>query len=84
MADSGRRAEPRRGQGRPGSSADAAASALTWQLGVSDVDAAIAACQRAGVSFEVTTERPRPDWSYRVVKVRAPSGMEVLLEEQSG
>ena len=30
------------------------------------------------------TERPREDWSYRVVKVRAPSGMEVLLEEQSG
>jgi hypothetical protein len=41
---------------RPG--ADAAASGLTWQLGVSDVDAAIAACQRAGVGFEVTTERP--------------------------
>ena len=63
--------------------ADAAAAGLTWQLGVSDVDAAIAACQRAGVAFEVTTERPRADWSYRVVKVRAPSGMEVLLEEQS-
>jgi hypothetical protein len=47
-------------------------------------DAAIAACQRAGASFEVTTERPRADWSYRVVKVRAPSGMEVLLEEQAG
>ena len=67
---------------RPG--ADPAAACLTWQLGVSDVDAAIGACQRAGVSFEVTTERPRADWSYRVVKVRAPSGMEVLLEEQSG
>jgi hypothetical protein len=60
-----------------------AASTLTWQLGVSDVDAAIAACQRAGVSFEVITERPRADWSYRVLKVRAPSGMEVLLEEQT-
>ena len=66
---------------RPG--ADAAAAGLTWQLGVSDVDAAIAACRRAGVSFEVTTERPREDWSYRVVKVRAPSGMDVLLEEQA-
>ena len=45
--------------------------------------AAIAACQQAGLSFEVITERPREDWSYRVVKVRAPSGMEVLLEEQA-
>jgi hypothetical protein len=63
--------------------ADPAASALTWQLGVSDVDAAIAACERARLSFEVTTERPREDWSYRVLKLRAPSGMEVLLEEQA-
>jgi hypothetical protein len=63
--------------------ADPAASALTWQLGVSDVDAAIGACERAGLSFEVTTERPREDWSYRVLKLRAPSGMEVLLEEQA-
>jgi hypothetical protein len=31
----------------------------------------------------VTTERPREDWSYRIVKLRAPSGMEVLLEEQA-
>ena len=63
--------------------ADSAAAALTWQLGVSDIDAAIAACQRAGLSFEVTTERPREDWSYRIVKVRAPSGMDVHLEEQA-
>ena len=63
--------------------ADPAASGLTWQLGVSDIDAAIAACRQAGLSFEVTTERPREDWSYRILKVRAPSGMEVLLEEQA-
>ena len=63
--------------------ADPAASALTWQLGISDVDAAIAACERAGLGFEVITERPREDWSYRVLKLRAPSGMEVLLEEQA-
>ena len=63
--------------------ADPAGSGLTWQLGVSDVDAAIAACRQAGLAFEVITERPREDWSYRVVKVRAPSGMEVLLEEQA-
>ncbi|MGB6455516.1 MAG: VOC family protein [Streptosporangiaceae bacterium] len=66
---------------RPG--ADPAAPTVTWQLGVSDVDAAIAACERSGLSFEVVTERPRADWTYRVVTVRSPNGMEVLLEEQA-
>jgi catechol 2,3-dioxygenase-like lactoylglutathione lyase family enzyme len=63
---------------RPG----AAASGLTWQLAISDADAAIAACQRAGLSYEVTVERPREDWTYRVIKVQSPNGMEVHLEEQ--
>ena len=66
---------------RPG--VDAAASTMTWQLGVSDADEAIAACERAGLRFEVTTERPREDWTYRVITVRSPNGMAVLLEEQS-
>ena len=48
-----------------------------------DADAAIAACTEAGLSFEVAVERPREDWTYRVVKVRSPNGMEVLLEEQA-
>jgi catechol 2,3-dioxygenase-like lactoylglutathione lyase family enzyme len=61
---------------RPG--ADPAAPGFTWQLGVRDIDATIPACQQAGLSFEVTEERPRPDWAYRVVKVRSPNGMEVL------
>jgi catechol 2,3-dioxygenase-like lactoylglutathione lyase family enzyme len=65
---------------RPG--ADPAASGLTWQLGVKDVDAAIAACEQSGLRFEVTVERPREDWSNRIVKVLSPNGMEVLLEEQ--
>ncbi len=56
---------------------------LTWQLGVSDVDAAVTACKRSGLAFEVTVERPREDWAYRVVKVQSPNGMEVLLEEQA-
>ena len=38
---------------RPG--ADPAASGLIWQLGVSDVNVAIAACERARVRFEVTS-----------------------------
>ncbi|MGO8885617.1 MAG: hypothetical protein ACLPUO_21000 [Streptosporangiaceae bacterium] len=55
---------------------------ITWQLGVSDVDAAIAACERAGLRFEVTAEQPRENWTYRVVRLQSPGGMEVLLEEQ--
>jgi predicted enzyme related to lactoylglutathione lyase len=66
---------------RPG--ADPAASGLTWQLGVSDVDAAITACEQSGLRFEVSVERPREDWTYRIVKVQSPNGMEVLLEEQA-
>jgi len=52
-------------------------------LGVSDIEAVIEACGRAGLRFDVATEHPRPDWSYRTVTVRAPSGMDVLFEEQS-
>lgn len=63
--------------------ADPAASGLTWQLGVSDADAVIAACEQAGIDYEVTVERPREDWAYRIVTVRSPNGIEVVLEEQS-
>jgi hypothetical protein len=63
--------------------ADPAKAGMTWQLGVSDIDAVIEACSGAGLPFDVATEHPRPDWSYRVVTVRAPSGMDVLFEEQS-
>jgi len=66
---------------RPG--AAPAGSGVTWQLGVNDVDAAITACQRAGLRYEVTVERPREDWTYRIVTVYSPNGMEVLLEEQA-
>ncbi len=65
---------------RPG--ADPANPGFTWQLGVRDVDAAVAACREAGFSFEVTEERPREDWACRIVKVQSPNGMEVLLEQQ--
>jgi len=43
----------------------------------------ITACEQSGLRFEVTLERPREDWTYRVVKVQTPNGMEVLLEEQA-
>ncbi|HSZ43406.1 MAG TPA: VOC family protein [Trebonia sp.] len=64
--------------------ADPANAGMTWQLGVSDIEAVIETCRQAGFSFEVTTERPRADWSYRIVTVRSPNGMDVLLEEQRG
>jgi catechol 2,3-dioxygenase-like lactoylglutathione lyase family enzyme len=66
---------------RPG--ADPAAPGLTWQLAVRDADDAIAACERAGLPFEVIIERPREDWTYRIITVRSPNGMPVLLEEQA-
>ena len=62
--------------------ADPARAGFTWQLGVHDVDAMIARCEQAGLNFEVTKERPRADWSYRLVKLRSLNGMEVLLEAQ--
>jgi len=65
---------------RPG--ADPAAAGITWQLGVSDVEAVIEASKQAGIAFQVTAEQPRPDWSYRTVTVRSPNGMDVLFEEQ--
>lgn len=63
--------------------ADPAKAGLTWQFGVSDIEALMEACRQAGLSFEVTTEQPRPDWSYRIVTVSSPNGMDVQFEEQS-
>ena len=62
--------------------ADPAAAGMTWQLGVGDIEAVIEACGRAGLAFDVATEQPGPDWSYRIVTVRSPNGMDVLFEEQ--
>ena len=49
---------------------------------MSDIEAVIEACKQAGLAFDMTTEQPRPDWSYRTVTVRSPNGMDVLFEEQ--
>jgi len=64
------------------SQADPTEIGMTWQLGVSDIDAVIESCGQAGLAFHVTVEQPRPDWSYRTVTVRSPSGMDVMFEEQ--
>ena len=63
--------------------ADPSTAGITWQLGVTDIDAIIKRCIEVGLDFEVITERPRDDWTYRIVKVRSPNGFEVLLEEQA-
>lgn len=67
---------------RPRSSGAPPLSGLTWQLGISDADEAIAICQRNGFAHTVQVESPRPDWTYRVVTVTSPGGMEILLEEE--
>jgi catechol 2,3-dioxygenase-like lactoylglutathione lyase family enzyme len=63
--------------------AEPVSAGLTWQLKVADMDAVVAACEQSGLSFDVTVERPREDWTYRIVKVKSPNGMEVLLEEEA-
>jgi catechol 2,3-dioxygenase-like lactoylglutathione lyase family enzyme len=63
--------------------ADPAAAGITWQLGVRDADAVIAVCEKSNLSFVVDVERPREDWTYRVITVISPNGMTVLLEEQT-
>ncbi len=58
----------------------AAEGLLQWQLGVSDVDAVITACERDGLDYDVSVEQPGPDWRYRIVRVRSPNGLEVWFE----
>jgi catechol 2,3-dioxygenase-like lactoylglutathione lyase family enzyme len=55
-------------------------SVLTWQIGVSDVDAAVRVCQAAGLDFELEHNDPAPDWSYRRLILRSPNGYRVALE----
>ena len=56
------------------------ASVLTWQIGVSDVDAAAEVCRQAGLEFTVEQNDPAPGWSYRRLILRSPSGYRVVLE----
>jgi len=60
-----------------------ASDVIQWQLGVGNVDAVIAACERGAVDFDVVVEQPAEGWRYRVVKVRSPNGFEVHLEGPS-
>jgi catechol 2,3-dioxygenase-like lactoylglutathione lyase family enzyme len=55
-------------------------SVLTWQLAVSDVDAAVEVCREAGLEFTMEQEDPAPGWRYRRLILRSPSGYRVALE----
>jgi catechol 2,3-dioxygenase-like lactoylglutathione lyase family enzyme len=58
-------------------------SVLTWQIVVSDIDAAIEVCTKAGIQFEVEQNDPAPGWSYRRLLMQTPSGYRLALEEQA-
>jgi catechol 2,3-dioxygenase-like lactoylglutathione lyase family enzyme len=53
---------------------------LTWQIGVSDIDAAIQRCRSAGISFDLEDNNPAPGWTYRRLLIRTPSGYRLALE----
>jgi hypothetical protein len=55
-------------------------SVLTWQIGVTDIDAAIEMCTSAGIDFELEHNDPAPGWSYRRLLIRTPSGYRLALE----
>jgi catechol 2,3-dioxygenase-like lactoylglutathione lyase family enzyme len=58
-------------------------SVLTWQIGVSDVDAAAERCQAVGLEFELEHNNPAPGWTYRRLLLRTPSGYRLALEGES-
>jgi catechol 2,3-dioxygenase-like lactoylglutathione lyase family enzyme len=55
-------------------------SVLTWQIGVTDIDAAMQRCRSEGISFELEHNSPAPGWTYRRLVIRTPSGYRLALE----
>jgi hypothetical protein len=55
-------------------------SVLTWQIGVTDIDAAVERCQSAGIGFELGHNDPGPGWTCRRLLIRIPSGYRLALE----
>jgi catechol 2,3-dioxygenase-like lactoylglutathione lyase family enzyme len=55
-------------------------SVLTWQIGVTNIDAAIQRCRSAGISFDLEHNNPGQEWSYRRLLIRTPSGYRLALE----
>lgn len=58
-------------------------SVLTWQIAVSDVDAAVTRCREAGLEFELEQNDPAPGWTYRRLLLQTPSGYRLALEGES-
>jgi hypothetical protein len=56
---------------------------LTWQIEVSDIDAAVARCDAAGLEFELEQNDPAPGWTYRRLLLTTPSGYRLALEGES-
>ena len=55
-------------------------SVLTWQIAVSDIDAAADRCQAAGLQYELEVNEPTPTWKYRRLLLQTPSGYHLALE----
>jgi catechol 2,3-dioxygenase-like lactoylglutathione lyase family enzyme len=68
---------------QPATSANDPPSVLTWQIEVTDIDAAMEVCRKAGIAFEIEQNDPAPGWSYRRLLLQTPSGYRLALEEQS-
>jgi catechol 2,3-dioxygenase-like lactoylglutathione lyase family enzyme len=58
-------------------------SVLTWQITVSDIDAAAELCRGAGLEFEMEHNDPAPGWTYRRLILRTPSGYRLALEGEN-
>src|SRR5580704_10501340 len=59
---------------QPATSANDPPSVLTWQIEVTDIDAAMEVCRKAGIAFEIEQNDPAPGWSYRRLLLQTPSG----------
>jgi catechol 2,3-dioxygenase-like lactoylglutathione lyase family enzyme len=55
-------------------------SVLTWQIRVTDIEAAIKRCRSAVIDFELEHHNPAPGWTYRRLLTRTPSGYRLALE----
>jgi catechol 2,3-dioxygenase-like lactoylglutathione lyase family enzyme len=55
-------------------------SVLTWQIGITDIDAAVERCRSAGIDFELEHNNPGSGWTYRRLLIRTPSGYRLALE----
>lgn len=55
-------------------------SVLTWQIGVADIDVAIAVCDDHSLDYDLDVQRPRYDCVYRRLLLTSPNGYRVALE----